>query len=1124
MNFTAFNLGMLRMWLPPKLLLIMKLIIIIMTTCLLQVSAATFAQKFTYAKKDATYGLVFKEIIKQTGYKILYSDQILDKTKTINVDFKGAELKEVMETLLKNQPLSYEIDETTILIKEKEPTFLDRLAKRWASIDASGRVVDSENRPLPGASVKVKKTGKGVSTDANGKFFLRGVEEGAVLVVSFIGYLPKEVSASANMGNVVLEQSLSKLDEVQVIAYGTTTQRLSTGNVTTIKADVIEKQPVNNPLLALQGRVPGLFIEQATGFAGTGVKVRIQGQNSMNYGSDPLYVIDGNSYPSQLLGGANPILGNSGNTFGSGSFSGNPLNFINPSDIESIDVLKDADATSIYGSRAANGAILITTKKGRSGDTKIDLNMQTGWGKVTRKLDVMNSEEYLEMRNEALRNDGITQPMPGATGDRDLNGLWDSKHSTNWQKELIGGTAGYQDMNASISGGNERTSYLIGAGYHRESNVFPGDFSDKKGSVHFNINNVSANQKFRIQLSGNYLIDDNQMPSIDLTTKALTLAPVAPALYTSDGRINWAPNAQGRTTFSANPIGYLYNSFDDKTHNLISNLNLSYQLAPGLDLKSSLSYSNLKSDRVNKSLLESVQPENVQYFSRSTTFGQSSADSWIVEPQLTYDKYIGKGRFALLLGVTLQQNENRGTEVAASGFSNDLVMDDILSSTSVFPVSSLSSTYKYNAFFGRVNYNLRDKYILNLTGRRDGSSRFGTERKFHNFAAIGTAWVFSNEKFVAEHLKFLSFGKLRASYGITGSDQIGDYKFISLYNPVAQSIPYQGLTAYEASALVNPYLEWEETSKTQIGLDLGWLNDRILLNSNFYINQSSNQLAQYTLPSTTGFNSIIRNQPYKIRNKGWELALNTKNISRTDFSWITNINFSVPKTVLVDYPDIVKSSAASTAIVGLPLTALRVYHFLGVDPATGIYQFADKNGNPTSTPNYDEDAKVIIDQAPKYYGGFHNSLTFKGVQLDFMFSFVKQIAKNYSFGYGTPGRFNSGNYNQPSSLLQRWQKPGDIAPIQKFTSGTGLNQYLNYAYQSDAAWSDASYIRLKNVSLSWQLPKRWVNKANLLNFSLFLQGQNLWTITHYTGLDPETKSTSSLPPLRVITLGIKASL
>nr|WP_199082499.1 SusC/RagA family TonB-linked outer membrane protein [Pedobacter sp. ASV19] len=515
----------------------MKLIIIIMTTCLLQVSAATFAQKFTYAKKDATYGLVFKEIIKQTGYKILYSDQILDKTKTINVDFKGAELKEVMETLLKNQPLTYEIDETTILIKEKEPTFLDRLAKRWASIDANGRVVDSENRPLPGASVKVKATGKAVSTDEKGRFFLRGVEEGAVLVVSFIGYLPKEVNASANMGNLVLEQSLSKLDEVQVIAYGTTTQRLSTGNVTTIKADVIEKQPVNNPLLALQGRVPGLFIEQATGFAGTGVKVRIQGTNSIANGNDPLYVVDGIPFTSQLLPGGNSILGQSGGT--TGTQYGNPLNFINPADIESLDVLKDADATAIYGSRAANGAILITTKKGKPGDIKVDANLQSGWGKVMRKLDLMNSQQYVEMRKEAYKNDNIDLNQPPYNTEfykaytyPDLS-LWDTSRYTDWQKQLIGGTAQYHDLQASISGGSDLTTFLVGAGYHKEGNVFPGNFDDVKSSLHFNINSISRNTKFKIQFSGSYLEDDNKLPNYDLTGYAMKLAPVAPALYTS---------------------------------------------------------------------------------------------------------------------------------------------------------------------------------------------------------------------------------------------------------------------------------------------------------------------------------------------------------------------------------------------------------------------------------------------------------------------------------------------------------------------------------------------------------------------------------------------------------------
>jgi TonB-linked SusC/RagA family outer membrane protein len=1122
MNLNAFNLGMLRLWLPPKLLLIMKLIIIIMTTCLLQVSATTFAQKFTYAKKDATYGLVFKEIIKQTGYKILYSDQILDKTKTINVDFKGAELKDVMETLLKNQPLSYEIDETTILIKEKEPTFLDRLAKRWASIDANGRVVDSENRPLPGASVKVKKTGKGVSTDKDGRFFLRGVEEGAVLIVSFIGYLPKEVSASANMGNVLLEQSLSKLDEVQVIAYGTTTQRLSTGNVTTIKADAIEKQPVNNPLLALQGRVPGLFIEQATGFAGTGVKVRIQGQNSMANGNDPLYVIDGIPFSSQLLPGGNPIVGTSGITNGVTIPYGNPLSFINPSDIESIDVLKDADATAIYGSRAANGAILITTKKGKAGDTKVNLNLQSGWAEVPRKLDLMNSQQYLEMRREALKNDGIVAPDSGPYVDSDLNGNWDTSHYTDWQKELIGGTASYQDLNASISGGNDRTTFLVGAGHHRETDVFPGDYADNKTSLHFNINNTSANQKFKIEFSGSYLLDDNKLPDIDLTANAMTLPPVSPALYKSDGSINWSPNASGNSTFSGNPIGYMFNSFLNKTTSLMSNLNLSYQIIPGLEVKSVFGYNKLNINSAYKNLLQSAQPELAQYYSRSTVFTTNDINSWSIEPQLTYSHNISNGKLEVLLGATISKNTSLGSGIVAAGFSNDLVMEDILSATSISAMSSISSIYKYNAIFGRINYNWQDKYIVNLTGRRDGSSRFGPQSQFHNFAAVGGAWIFSNEAFTKEHLSILSFGKLRMSYGTTGNDQIGDYRFLSLYDPLQQEMPYQGIVAYQPNRLTNPYLEWEETRKLQFGLDLGFFKDRILLNANYYVNHSSNQLSGYALPMTTGFGQIDRNLTDEVRNSGWELTITSTNLQTKDFKWSSSINWSTTKSMLISSPD---QRFSSTKIVGEPVGATRVYHFLGVDHATGVYQFEDRNGNPTTTPDNVLDRTVLINLAPKFYGGISNSFSYKGFQLDFLFSFVKQIAQNKGFGFNTPGTGN-GQGNQLAFLLGRWQKPGDISSIQKFTTNySGLiNQALQSIYNSDAAWTDGSYIRLKNVSLSWQLLENWSKRAHLQSCSLFVQGQNLWTFTKYRGLDPESKSSTTLPPLRVVTIGLKVTL
>jgi len=1089
----------------------------------MQVSAATFGQRVTLNKTNASLFSVLKDIRKQTGYGFYYDPATISQNQKVSISVADATVEEALLSALKGLNLVYEIDGKIVTIKAKEkPSFLENVIAGFQEIDVSGRVVDADGRGLPGASVSVKgKGGKAVSTGANGSFYLKGVDEDAVLVISFIGYVSKEIKAAKGLGDIVLEQSLSKLDEVQVIAYGTTTQRLSTGNVTTIKADVIEKQPVNNPLLALQGRVPGLFIEQATGFAGTGVKVRIQGQNSLNNGSDPLYVIDGVPYLSQLLPGGNAILGSSGGTGLEASSVGNPLSFINPSDIESIDVLKDADATAIYGSRAAGGAILITTKKGKTGDTRVNFNLQSGWAKVPNKLDLMNSQQYLEMRREAFRNDGIIGFDQSSYGDNDLNGNWDNSRYTDWQKELIGKTAGYQDMNASVSGGNERTSFLIGAGYHRETNVFPGDFSDRKSSVHFNIQNTSVNQKFKIQFSGGYLYDKNQLPNKDLTREATTLAPVSPALYKSDGSINWQLDATGGTTFGANPIGYMYNLFTNTTDNLTSNLMLSYQLLSGLDLTSSFGYNAINSSTIDKVPLLSFAPEATPYMVRTTNFGKNGSNSWLIEPQLTYVSSVWKGRLEILLGATLQQNRVIGSQIAAAGFSNDLVMGDILSATNIYAGSSTNSIYKYNALFGRINYNIQDKYILNFTGRRDGSSRFGPRSQFHNFAALGAAWIFSNEGVIKDNLKFLSFGKLRGSYGTTGNDQIGEYQFLSLFDPTTQQIPYQGIPVYQPKRLSNPNLEWEETRKLQLGLDLGFIKDRILLNANYYVSRSSNQLSGYSLPLTTGFGVITKNQSYKLENSGWELTLSSTNIQSSNFNWKTSVNLTIPKTLLVDYPDIVKSSSASTAIIGFPLSAARLFHFLGVNPATGLYEFTDKNGNPTTTPAYD-DKTVIKDLAPKFYGGIQNAINYRSFQLDFLFSFVEQIGPNNFYGYN-PGNF-VGYGNQPTSVINRWQKPGDIVSIKKYTSGYDLYQSQGNIEGSDAVWSDASYVRLKNVSFSWQLPTEWIRKAHLQSCNLFLQGQNLWTITSYSGLDPETKSSYTLPPLRIVTLGLKIGL
>ncbi|PTT02453.1 SusC/RagA family TonB-linked outer membrane protein [Pedobacter sp. HMWF019] len=1120
MKKSTFNLGMLYPWLPPKLLLVMKLTTMILLLALTTASATTYGQKITLSEKNATLKQLITKIRVQSGYGFLYTDDMLANTKPITVELKEASLEDALEAIFKNQPLEYAVEQKNIVIKIKSPTFLERLANRWASIDANGRVVDSENRPLPGASVKVKKTGKAMSTDKDGRFFLRGVEEGAVLIVSFIGYLPKEVSASANMGNVVLEQSLSKLDEIQVIAYGTTTRRLSTGNVTTIKADVIEKQPVNNPLLALQGRVPGLFIEQATGFAGTGVKVRIQGTNSLNSGNDPLYVIDGIPFTSQLLPGGNSILGTSG------SYSaGNPLNFINPADIESIDVLKDADATAIYGSRAANGAILITTKKGKPGDIKIVANVKNGWSNVTRRLNLMNSQQYLEMRREAFKNDGLITPR---SFEYDVNGLWDKSRYTDWQKELIGGTAKYNDIQTSVSGGNNMTTFLAGAGYHQEGNVFPGDYKDIKSSVHFNLNSSSSNQRFKIQIFASYLEDKNLLPIVDLTSVAMTLAPVAPALYNLDGSINFQPNSTGTSTFN-NPLGYLSQKFKNNTDNLIGNAILSYRIVDGLEIKSSFGYTKMTSDII--SIFTSLKPEAQLTIDRwPSIFSNSKQDSWSIEPQINYHGKIKVGKLEVLLGATFQKENRDASSIQATGFSSEQAMSDISSATTITPVSSTNAVYKYNAVFGRINYSWEDRYILNLTARRDGSSRFGSENRFHNFGALAGAWVFSNESLIKDYLTLLSFGKLRASYGTTGSDQTSDYNFLSLYSATGGgSAPYQGAIGYQPYNLTNPYLQWEETNKLQVGLDLGFCKDRILLTTNYSKNRSSNQLIYYQLPSITGFPGVASNFPAIIQNTGWEFTFSTVNVSGRNFRWNSSVNVTLPKNKLVKFPDLENSSYASTYILGQSVNTQKVLHFLGVDPATGIYQFADKNGQPTFNPqpsgSYNSDAIVNLNPDPRFYGGFQNAFTYKNFQLDVSFQFTKQLARNYLFGSYPTGTFNTyGAGNQPIWQLDRWRKPGDITSISRATSGSDLVSSWSSASSSDVVWSDASYIRLNSLSISWRIPEAWEKSIHLKKCILNIQGRNLFTLTNYLGLDPETKSSNSLPPLRVLTLGIDITL
>lgn len=1099
----------------PQVGRIMKLTGILLLAACLHVSAKGVSQTVSLSEKNAPLIKVMKAIEQQTGYAFFYKDQLLTQARKITIKVENIPLQQALDLCFKDQPFTYLISGKNISIKPKE----EEKQVEKSTINISGKITDKEGNPLAGANIRIQGTNKGTTTNADGFFALKDVDANSILEISYVGFETQLISLQGKSTLAIsLNPKSNSLDEMQIIAYGTTTRRFNTGNVSTVKSKDIETQPINNPLLALEGRVPGLFITQSSGLAGSGVTVRIQGQNSIGRGNDPLYVIDGVPYTSQTLPTLNSILGGSGNLAGAfiPSGSGNPLSFINPTDIESIDVLKDADATAIYGSRAAAGAILITTKKGKAGQTKVNINLQNGWGKVARKLDLLNTEQYLEMRHEALLNDNTSI----GTTDYDINGVWDTTRNTDWQKELLGGTSKFQDVQASVSGGNSSVQYLIGGGYHKETTVFPGDFSDQKGSMHFSINSISPNQRFKVQLSGNYLEDNNQLPTQDLTSKALQFAPDAPMLYNPDGSLNWQLLPNGSSSFP-NPVAFTVANYQNKTNNLLANSLVSYKILTGLEIKASFGFTRLQNYEVQTGPMLAVAPPNRPFYQRSTQFGNGLINSWILEPQATYSHRFGKGQLQALLGTTFQENNSNLQQLTATGFNSDLVMEDIKSATSITPGTTVIANYKYSAIFGRLNYNWADKYILNLTGRRDGSSRFGSENLFHNFWSVAGGWIFSNEKIIEQGLLFISFGKLRASYGTTGNDQIGDYQFLNRYGTVSNvQVPYQGVTSIAPVGIPNPYLQWEETKKLQFGLDLGFFKDRILLSANYNRNRSSNQLLSYALPATTGVGSIITNFPATIENTAWEFSVNTDNIHSGNFKWTSNFNLTIPKNKLVSFPNIETSTYNSSLIVGEPFTIVKLYHFMGVDPTTGAYGFSDSKGNLTASPQNPADKTVALNTAPKFYGGLQNSISYKGFELSFLFQFVKQIGTNYAFGF-RPGRYN---LNQPDYVLSRWRKPGDVTKIQRYNSNFDLFDAYTNVTQSDGVWTDASYIRLKNLSLSWQLPKAALQKLHLKDFRLYTQGQNLLTITNYKGLDPENLSTTSLPILRMITVGVQATL
>lgn len=960
-----------------------------------------------------------------------------------------------------------------------------------------GTVTDGIN-PLPGVTVTVKeKKINTVITDFNGQYAIQAAPTD-VLIVSFIGLKTQTIPINGQkIINIQLHQDATDLKEVRVNAgYYTVKESERTGSISKITSKDIEKQPVTNVLATMQGRMTGVNITQTTGVSGGGFNIQIRGQNSLRAGGNaPLYIVDGVPYATQSVGASQTstiLLGAS-----------NPLNSITPSDLESIEVLKDADATAIYGSRGANGVVLITTKKGKKGKTKFIANFSHGAGKVTRFMDLMNTEQYLKMRTEAFANDGITEYPESAY---DINGTWDQNRYTNWQKEFLGGTAEYSDTQTAISGGSEQTQFLISGNYHKETTVFPGDFKYNKGNVRVNLNHESENKKFRINFSAGYTLQNNNQPGSDLTQYIL-LPPNAPALYDTEGNLNWE-----NSTWT-NPLSFLEGKYKSKIDDLLANMALSYNILPSLEIKTNLGFTDTRHEETRTQPSTMYDPAfEIGSDNSLIYFNNVKRQSYIIEPQLSWKQGFGKGKAEVLLGATFQQQNSNQLVQEADGFTSNALIYNLAAATYLFALDHSESVYKYNAFFGRINYSWDDRFIVNLTGRRDGSSRFGPARQFANFGAVGAAWIFSNQAFVKNQMGFISFGKLRASYGTSGNDQIGDYQFFDTYG--SNGTNYSGTIGLEPTRLFNPDFGWETNKKFEVALETGFFDDRIFITAGWYTNQSSSQLVGIPLPGTTGFNSLQANLDATVQNRGVEGTIRTVNFQRSNFNWSTSFNLSMSRNKLLSFPDLESSTYSNRYVIGQPLNIVKMYHFTGLDPQTGIYQFEDVNKDGLITPAHDR--KALADFNPKYYGGLLNQITYKRWQLDFLFQFVKQDNYNAEYRTGMPGTM----VNQPIAVLDHWQNPGDIATHQQYSAGTNnevLKAYYNY-YASDASITDASYVRLKNFSLSYNLPAQWLQG---IQCRATLEGQNMLTITSYKGPDPEFTTIGYLSPLKVFTAGLQ---
>lgn len=1084
---------------PPrcalKLLLIMKLTTLILIAAIVQVSAKAFAQNVTLSEKNTPLLNVFEKISDQTGYDFVLPNGILEIARPVTIDVQGEDLKAVLNLIFYRQPFTYLIRDKTIIVSRSDNPKTETNEKPAIRKEIVwGIVTDEKGNALPGATVRLGKSDLTVITDAHGEFSMNVQDTARELTISFIGYEKMTVHFTIPLSKPIavrLKELAGSVNEVQIIGYGSTTKKLNTGNVSTIQAAAIQKQPVTNVLSALSGQVAGVFVQTNNGLPGGNISVQIRGKGSIAAGTDPLYIVDGVPYPSSVMAANDPLYYSTIN----GPVS--PINSLNPSDIESISILKDADATAIYGSRASNGVVLITTKKGKEGKTEINLNFMTGTSRVANLPRLLNNSQYLQVRREAYKNDGNT-PSADPNDDYYAPDLmeWDTTRSTDWGKYFLGGTGHTTDLQGSISGGDAGTNFTAGGNYHQESTVLPGDDLFRRGGIHLQLQHTSTDQKFFFQLTTSYNSDQNRLTNIRSSLTGDLLLPPDFPLYDAAGNLNYY--------LGYNPIASLNARSKTTTAALNINSLIRYTIAPGLAAKVS---GGLQKNDVRQ-VLTNPTSSDYQDSNNYSNFERNGNETFIVEPQLSYIKSFGQSSLNILAGGTYQNAVRNNEFIRASNFTNDLLLENI-GSASTYSTLNSNINYRYVSAFGRLNYNLDEKYLVNASIRRDGSSRFGPGNEFGTFGAIGAAWLFSEERWL-KNSTFLSYGKLRGSYGTTGNDQIADYQYLSAYGQSGNI--YEGIPTLQPTRIANADFHWETTRKLELAIELGFFKNRLQINVSRYRNRTKDQLVNYALPFLTGFSSYQANLPAVVENAGWEFELHSRNIIRDNFSWTTSFNLTLPKNRLLSFQDLPNTAYANLLNIGEPITRIYGYKLAGLNPS-GAPLFESRLNGPVLRPSAATDQYFTLGSGyPVYYGGIGNSINYRNWSLDIFGQFARQFTNGGLLA--TPGLLT----NNFTFINNRWQSPADVTLVPRSSNSFSYNTAYTH---SSANFFNTSYFRVKNVALAYAFHSKWLREHRLTQLRIFVQGQNLLTFYNRNNpiYDPESGAVNNIPPMRTIVTG-----